>query len=93
MDKPTTPNRPAAAMAEAKRRFRLLLKIMAGITFFTLVAAFAWLASTDTPLTLHLAAAVTLAVIGSMAMAAVLMGLIFFSHASGTDADSWHPGD
>lgn len=93
MDKPPKPNWPGPAMVEAKRRFRLLLKIMAGITILTLAAAFAWLGSTDTPMTVHLVAAVTLAVIGSMAMAAVLMGLVFFSHASGTDADNWRPDD
>jgi len=72
-------------MAGARRRFFALMKVMLGATALVLMLAFVWLYQTDTPLPFHFIAAISIAVIGSLMLAAVLMGLIFFSHASGAD--------
>ncbi len=74
-------------MAVAKKRFKQLLGLMLILTLVVLAMAFAWLASTGTPLTVHFVIAVTIAVIGSLMLAAALMGLVFFSNASGVDED------
>lgn len=87
---------PTAAqlrMLEARRRFARLMKLMFGASLVTLVGAFAWLHATDTPMPLPFLGAIAVAVVGSLMLAAALMGLVFFSAASGADesADSHDP--
>jgi uncharacterized protein (DUF983 family) len=77
--------------AEAKRRFRRLMLVMLGVTGVVLVVAFSWLISTGSPLPLHFVIAVSLAVICSLMLAAGLMGLVFFSDASGADRNQHDP--
>jgi hypothetical protein len=72
-------------MREARRRFGRLMKLMFGTSLVVLMIAFAWLYATGTPMPLPFLGAIALAVIGSLMMAAALMGLVFFSAASGTD--------
>ena len=86
-------NLPQMTVAEARRRFRKLLRIMAAITLPAVAAALLWLWATDTPMTVHVVAAAVIAVVGSLGLAAVLMGLVFYSHTSGTDADVSHLDD
>ena len=72
-------------LAEAWQRYRRLMKIMLGITALALVAGFAWLWLTDTPMRWPFMPAVALAVAGSLMLSAALMGLVFFSSLSGAD--------
>lgn len=72
-------------MAEARRRFVRLMKLMFGASLVTLLLAFAWLYATGTPMPLPFLGAIAVAVIGSLMLAAALMGLVFFSAASGAD--------
>jgi len=72
-------------MAAARKRFFALMKVMLAVTGLVLVLAFTWLLQTGTPLPFHFIMAISLAVIGSLMLAAALMGLVFFSHASGAD--------
>lgn len=76
---------PEARMLQARRRFVRLMKLMFGASLVTLLAAFAWLYATDTPMPLPFLGAIAVAVIGSLMLAAALMGLVFFSAASGAD--------
>jgi type III secretory pathway component EscU len=72
-------------MAEARRRFARLMKLMFGASLVTLLIAFAWLYATDTPMPLPFLGAIAVAVVGPLMLAAALMGLVFFSAASGAD--------
>lgn len=72
-------------LAEARHRFGRLLKVMFGISLLVFVAAVAWLYATGTPMPLPFLGAIAVAVIGSLMLAAALMGLLFFSAASGAD--------
>jgi uncharacterized protein (DUF983 family) len=74
-----------ARLNEAKRRFIRLMQVMLVVTLIVLALAFWWLTANGTALTLHFIAAICLAVLGSMGLAAALMGLVFFSNASGAD--------
>lgn len=74
-----------ARMADARKRFFLLMKIMLAVTALVLVLAFTWLHQTGTPLPIPFIVAISFAVVGSLMLAAALMGLVFFSHASGAD--------
>ena len=80
-------------MAEAKKRYFLLMKIMLGASGVVLIGAFTWLYATGTPMPLPFIGAIAVAVVGSLMLAAALMGLIFFSAASGADLDSQKPED
>lgn len=75
-------------MLEARRRFARLMKLMLGACAVVLVAAFTWLHSTGTPMPLSFIGAIVVAVVGSLMLAAALMGLVFFSAASGADDDA-----
>lgn len=67
------------------RRFRmLLLSALAASATLTPLALW-YLHASGTPLRLHLVIALTLAITLSMLLAAVLMGLVFHSAASGHD--------
>ncbi len=81
----TTEATRATRMADARKRFFLLMKIMLAVTSLVLVLAFTWLHQTGTPLPIQFIFAISFAVIGSLMLAAALMGLVFFSHASGAD--------
>lgn len=64
---------------------RLLLQMLAlGVVVDLL--ALAWLGATGTPLGLHLVLALTLAILGTLALAGLLMGLLFHSSRAGFDA-------
>ncbi len=67
------------------------MKVMLAATLVVLAVAFTWLYQTGTPLPLHFVLAVCVAVIGSLMLAAALMGLIFFSAASGADENQNDP--
>lgn len=75
-------------MLEARRRFALLMKLMLGVCAIVLVIAFTWLHRSGTPMPLPFIGAIVVAVVGSLMLAAALMGLIFFSSASGADDDA-----
>ncbi len=80
------PPTPAEArMIAARRRFARLMKLMFGVSLVTLLGACAWLYASGTPMPLAFLGAISVAVIGSLMLAAALMGLVFFSAASGTD--------
>lgn len=83
----------AARMADARRRFWRLMQVMLGVTGAVLVAAFTWLHRTGTPLPFHFIVAISVAVVGSLMLAAALMGLVFFSNASGADSEAEDPFD
>lgn len=86
--KPATLPEPTAAeirLAQARHRFARLMKLMFAASLLVLIAAFAWFHATDTPMPLPFLGAIAVAVIGSLMLAAVLMGLLFFSATSGTD--------
>lgn len=83
----TQTDRKTARMADAKRRFARLMKLMLGASLLVTAAAFAWFRWTGVPTPLPFIAAIAFAVIGSLMLAAALMGLIFFSAASGADDD------
>ncbi len=87
MTTPDTPQPTAAEIrfAHAKVRFARLMKLMFGASLLVLVAAFAWLHASGTPMPLPFIGAIAFAVIGSLMLAAALMGLVFFSAASGAD--------
>lgn len=72
-------------MIEARRRFALLMKLMLGVSGVVLAICFAWLHHSGTPMPLPFIGAIVVAVVGSLMLAAALMGLIFFSAASGAD--------
>lgn len=72
-------------MTDARRRFWRLMQLMLGVTAVVLAVAFTWLHRTGTPLPLHFILAISIAVVGSLMLAAALMGLVFFSNASGAD--------
>jgi hypothetical protein len=86
----TVQDTPEPAPAElrlfaAKARFARLMKLMFAASLLVLVGAFAWLHATGTPMPLPFLGAIAFAVIGSLMLAAALMGLVFFSAASGAD--------
>jgi hypothetical protein len=72
-------------MIEARRRFGRLMKLMFGASLLTTLGAFAWFRASGTPMPLPFLGAIAVAVIGSLMLAAALMGLVFFSAASGAD--------
>jgi hypothetical protein len=81
---PDKPDR-TARMADARRRFWRLMKLMLAVTSLVLAVDFTWLHQTGTPLPFHFIIAISIAVVGSLMLAAALMGLVFFSNASGAD--------
>ncbi len=87
-----TPDRKSARRAEAWRRFGLLMKLMFATSLLVLIGALAWLKHNGTPMPLPFLGAIAFAVIGSMMLTGALMGLVFFSAASGAD-DAAAPGD
>lgn len=85
MEKPHPEARKAERMAHARQRFARLMKLMFGASLIVLALAFAWLHATDTPMPLPFIGAIAIAVIGSLMLTGALMGLVFFSSASGAD--------
>lgn len=81
----TTPRQQR--MAQARARFARLMKLMLAASTLVLIAAFAWLHHTGTPMPLPFIGAIAVAVFGSLMLSAALMGLIFFSAASGVDEE------
>jgi len=80
-------DQPQTRMALAKRRYKRLMLAMLGITLALIGASLGWLAATGTPMHLHFVMAVTLGIFFSLMLGAALMGLVFFSNASGADDD------
>ncbi len=76
---------PSSAMADAKRRYKKLMLAMLAITFALIAISMAWLYFTNTPMHLHFILAVSFGIFSSLMLGAALMGLVFFSNASGTD--------
>lgn len=74
-------------MKEARRRFARLMKLMLLASLAVTAAAFVYFRLTGTPTPLPFIGAILVAVVGSLMLAALLMGLIFFSAASGTDSE------
>ena len=75
-------------MRDARQRFARLIKLMLGACAVVLAVAFTWLYQTGTPLPLSFIGAIVVSVVGSLMLAAALMGLVFFSAASGADDDA-----
>jgi hypothetical protein len=69
---------------DPRRRFRVLLWSALAASALLTPLALAWLAA-DGPLRLHVALSVTLGITLSLLLAAALMGLVFWSAASGHD--------
>lgn len=69
----------------ARQRFFKLMKIMLAASGVVLLVAIAALKATGTPMPLHFLLAISIAVVGSLMLSAALMGLLFFSSASGAD--------
>lgn len=67
------------------RRFRVLLVSALAVSAVVTPAALFFLAITGTPLRLHLVLSLGLAITLSLLLAAGLMGLLFYSSASGHD--------
>lgn len=74
-------------IATARNTMKRLMLITCVVALVVLVAALSWLYLTGTPMTFHFIVAVTVTVIGCLALAAGLMGLLFFSNSSGADED------
>jgi uncharacterized integral membrane protein len=74
-------------MAEARRRFLRLMKLMLFASLAVSAAAFVYFRLTGTPTPLPFIGAILVAVVGSLMLAAALMGLVFFSAASGADSE------
>ncbi|QMW22529.1 hypothetical protein [Sandaracinobacteroides saxicola] len=72
-------------LAQARRRFRRLMLWMFAFSLLVVAAAYAWLSGSGTPMRAHFLIAVALGIVASLMLAAVLMGLVFFSNASGAD--------
>lgn len=87
-DQMNQPDQRALALAEARRRFIRLAQITAGVTVVALIAGFSWFRATNTPFSGPFVIAVVVGVVGSMMIAAALMGLTFFSATSGVDDDA-----
>jgi hypothetical protein len=83
-----TETRREAAFADAKRRYKRLMVTMLAITVALIGVSFAWLAATGTPMRLHFLLAVSLGIFFSLMLGAALMGLVFFSNASGADDEA-----
>lgn len=78
----------SAAIASAKRRYKRLMLAMLGITFALIAISMGWLYATGTPMPLHFILAVSLGIFFSLMLGAALMGLVFFSNASGADEEA-----
>lgn len=83
-----THTRRAERIADARRRYIRLMKLMFAASLLVLLLAFTWLHHIGTPMPLPFIGAIAFAVIGSLMLAAALMGLIFFSSASGADDET-----
>ncbi len=79
------PPPPTDRVADARRRYLRLMKLMAAASLLVTLLALAWFHASGTPMPLPFLGAIAVAVIGSMMLAAALMGLVFFSAASGAD--------
>ncbi len=73
--------------AEHWRRFRQLVAGMTLLGLMVAAGALWWLQATGSEMHIHFVIAVTLAVVLSLTLAGVLMGLVFVSNNSGHDAE------
>lgn len=67
------------------RRFRRLMALMLGLGLLGIAAVAGWLAWSGEPLRLHMLLAMAIAILGSLLLAGLLMGLVFLSARSGHD--------
>ncbi|WP_374387665.1 hypothetical protein [Sandaracinobacter sp.] len=74
-------------IADARRRFARLMKFAAAASLVVTALAFLWFRHTGTPTPLPFIGAIAIAVVGSLMLTAALMGLVFFSSASGADEE------
>jgi hypothetical protein len=75
-------------IAHARLRFVRLMKFAAVASLVVTALAFLWFRHTGTPTPLPFIGAIAVAVVGSLMLTAALMGLVFFSSASGADEDA-----
>jgi hypothetical protein len=80
--------------AFAWRRFRVLMRILAGVTALTLLIFMAILFVFFPDAQIHLFIAVALSIVLTMLLGGGLMGLVFLSHGTGHDdaVDNTLPG-
>ncbi|PZU46834.1 MAG: hypothetical protein DI568_10715 [Sphingomonas sp.] len=81
------PNSRQQRLEQARRRFARLMKTAAAASVLVTALAFLFFRLTGTPTPLPFIGAVAVAIIGSLMLTAALMGLVFFSSASGADED------
>lgn len=74
-------------LEQARRRFARLMKAAAAASVLVTALAFVFFRITETPTPLPFIGAVAVAIVGSLMLTAALMGLVFFSSASGADED------
>jgi hypothetical protein len=88
IEKPMAREPGQLTRAEAWARYRRLMRAMLAAVLVVLVLAFAWLAATGTPMSVHFVIAVSLGVAASLMLTAALMGLLFLSNSTGADDDA-----
>lgn len=81
------PAHEADATAAARARLLFLLKFTAILSIVVTAGTVALLHLTGSELSLALVGSVAIGTIGTLMLAALLIGLSFFSHASGTDSE------
>lgn len=86
MDRKESPRRTAPANAKAWRAYRRLLGLTLAVALGLTVVAIGWLRLAGAPMSAHLVAAVSIAVVATLMLSAALMGLMFASHRLGADA-------
>ncbi|TPE60451.1 hypothetical protein FJQ54_10565 [Sandaracinobacter neustonicus] len=85
---PQIPRNREQRLAQARIRFARLMKAAAAASLLVTALAFIVFRLTGTPTPLPFIGAVIFAIIGSLMLTAALMGLAFFSSASGADEDA-----
>lgn len=76
---------PMTDSSDARRRYWRFVRIMAWIALAGVLLSLAWLYLTGAPFRLHFVLAIALGIAGSVMLAGMLMGLVFFSNRSGHD--------
>lgn len=79
--------------AFAWRRYRRLMRFMAGVTLTVVIAVLLLLHHLEGPLSIHFYIATALGIGGAMLLMAALMGLVFLSSGTGHDESIEDPLD
>ncbi len=82
---PARPQSQYERVAEARRRFATLMKFVLVAAVLTLAGALTWFHLMGTELRPSFVGAIVVTILGSLVLAGALMGLVFFSSASGVD--------